>query len=90
MPAKTVRLQRKQDKFITDPISEAEAKTIMDGYPGEYDVLDDAPTAAPKPTRKTGGSKKKKPPVTDQATTVADPAPKTGGDTAETSEDGVD
>lgn len=91
MPAKLIRLQRKQDKFITDPMPEAEAKSIMAGYPGEYEVMDDGTaTAAPtKPKGKSGGSKKK-PPVTKPAVETVDTAAKTGSDIADQSEDGVD
>lgn len=49
--AKTVQLFRVQDKFITAMMSEAEAQSLLDGYPGEYLRYPDelaAPAADPE------------------------------------------
>lgn len=44
---KTVQLIRHQDKFITPLMSEAEAQSLLDGYPGEYARYPIVPEAAP-------------------------------------------
>lgn len=38
---KNVRLRRLQDRVITPPMSEAEAKATMEGYRGQYERYDE-------------------------------------------------
>jgi hypothetical protein len=56
----TFRLQHKQSGFITDPITEEQAKDIA-GYPGDYEKLDEVkPSRAGYDTDQHGEPKTKR------------------------------